>query len=203
MADKWDAPPFPLGQTFYNGRTIDSAALEAVDLEGKEYWFEDPSATAPTHRTRRYRKYRIVRNVGAAAVLPSRMASFQATAGRFGSRIDGYTTTTAAYGKPIDEYLPAAGCPVNDLCYVLMKGPGLVYSSLANDGADVAAGDVLVAITGATSGATTSGRFKAQDLTGATSLLANEVQNAIGRALSTKLTNSTNQLILVDVCEKW
>ena len=201
--DKWEAPPFQLGMTWYGGRTIDSSNLEGVDYEGKEYWFEDASTSAPTHRTRRYRKYRIVRNVGAAAILPSRIAIFQTTAGKYGHRVDGYTTTTAARGQPIDEYLPSAGCPVNDLCFVLMKGPGLVYSGLANDAADYAAGDVLTAITAASSGATTAGRIKAQDLTGATALLGAEVQNAIGRAMSTKLTNSTNQTILVDVCERW
>src|SRR3990167_5071544 len=195
-----DAPPFPLGQTFYNGRTIDSANLEATDLEGKEFWFEDKSATAPTHRTHRWRLYRICRNANATAVLPSRLYIFQTAAGVYGHRTDGLSGTTAVRAVAADEYLPSAGCPQYDLCYMLIKGPGLIYSRSDNDAADYAAGDVLVAITGET---TNAGRVRLQDLTGATALLADQIQNAIGRSMSTKLTNSTNQLILVDVCERW
>lgn len=59
-------------------------------------------------------------------------------------------------------------------------------------------GTVLVALTAATSGATTAGRVAPQDLTGATAALGLQVQNRLGYALSARTTAQTNTTILVD-----
>lgn len=210
MAKK-ENPPFPRGSTFYDGATIDSNNLGGVQYEGTIWEFEDVNLTGTTTgakatRTNRPVKCMIVRNVGAAAILPKRLVTFQ-TGGSDGrsiaGKVDGYATTTAAEGYPVDEWLPAAGCPVNDLCYIVIDGPATVLSDLAGAANNVVnVGSVLVALTAVTSGATTAGRVAPQDLTGATALLANQVQNRLGRAMSARTTANTNADILIDV-RKW
>ena len=200
-----ESPPWERGQTYYGGQTIDSNNLGGIDLEGKEFVFEDIDHSvvgAKPKRSGKRVKVRVVRNVGAAALLPKGLASFVAGT-TYGKRVDGLARTTAAEGYPIDEWLPAAGVPVNDLFYIVVEGPSLVLSDLAAGANNViTAGGVLVALTAATSGATTAGRVAPQDLTGATALLANQVQNRIGVALSSKTTAETNASILIEV-KKW
>jgi hypothetical protein len=192
-------PPFDRGETFYQGDTIDTNNLGGVELEGMEWVFEDVHPRTGIKRTGRPVRCRIVRNVGAAALLPKRLCRFVLTSGLYGLRVDGYATTTAAEGYPLDEYLPDAGLAVNDLGWLVMDGPAVCLTPLADGSADLTVGNSVVAITGATSGATTSGRVENQVLTGATALLANQVQNRVGRAMTTRVTNSTNTDILVDV----
>ncbi len=144
-----------------------------------------------------------MRNVGAVALLPKQLVTFQKTALVYGARVDGEVCITADRCYPIDEYLPAAGCPVNDLCYIVVDGPALCRTDLAAGAANlIAVGDVLVALTAATSGCTTAGRVAPQDLTGATAVLGVQVMNTIGRALSAKVTTNTNADVLVEV-GKW
>lgn len=85
-----------------------------------------------------------------------------------------------------------------------MAGPTLVLNDIASGaGTVIAERDVLVALTAATSQATTAGRVAVQDLTGATALLGNAVQNAFGRALSARTTAETNSSVLVDLINRW
>src|SRR5690348_2512841 len=78
-----EAPPFQRGETFYNGGTIDPNDLGGVNLEGKEFEFEDDQR-GTGHRIR----VRVVRNVSAGPILPKRLVTFQAA--NFGRRVDGY-----------------------------------------------------------------------------------------------------------------
>lgn len=199
-------PPFARGETFYNGETIDSNDLGGTNLEGKEWVFEDVNPNTGVKRTERPVRCRVVRNTAAVALLPKRLASFEAGALEYGSRIDGYALNSAANtpneGYPIDEYLPAAGVPVNDLCYIVVEGPAEVLTSLADMATDLDLGEWCVAVTAATSAATTAGRVIPQLLTGATAPLAANVQNRIGRALSLAITSSTNTATVIDV-GKW
>lgn len=206
-----DSPPFARGETFYNGGTIDSNNLGGHEHVGKIYVFEDIDLTpgsvgAKAARTNRRVVCMIVRNVAAAAILPKRLVTLQSggSDGRYlASRVDGYARTSAARAYPVDEFLPAAGCPVNDLCYIVIEGPAKLLSPL-DGGADNVfnVGDVIVALTAITSGATTAGRANLQDVTGATTALASNIQNAIGHALSALTTGNTNADLLVDV-GKW
>lgn len=191
--------PFERGQTASSGlATVDATTLD--NLEGREYIVEDVNPATGVLRTSRLVRLRCVRNKAAAALLPKRLVSFAATAGKFGAYVDGYADTTAEESYPVDEYLPSTGVAVDDLFYIVIEGPALVLTDLA--GADnnvLPVGTVLVALTGATSGATTSGRVAPQDLTGATALLAKQIQNRIGYALTAKTTANTNADILCDV----
>ena len=193
-------PPFGRGETFFQGDTAN--ATDGAELEGKEWVFEDKSPTDRTARSNKYCRCRIVRNTSGIALLPKRIARFELSAVDYGAQADGYTTTTAAEGFPIDEYLPAAGVPANDLFWIVIEGPAVVLTSLSDLTADLAAGAWVVAITAVTSQATTAGRVTNNDLTGATALLANQVLNRIGRCLSAKTTQNTNADLLVEV-GKW
>lgn len=191
-----DDLPFAIGTT--PGFT---ALTDGVEWEGREFDILDldysvtpPKARAFSNGTET-KRVRVVRNNSGIALLPGFLASFKS--GAYGKRVDGYTTTTAAEGYPIDEFLPSAGCPDKDLMYITVSGPASVMTSLAANGEDVfSAASVLVALTAATSQATTAGRVSAQDLTGATQLLANQVQNRVGVAISASTTANTNVMKL-------
>lgn len=202
-------PPFPRGETFYNGGTIDPTNLGGGQMIGKEWVFEDIDLSGGTvgakpNRSNRYIKARIVRNVSGINLLPKRLANLAATQtdGRhFGDEVDGYSDVSAARcGGVIDEWLPAAGVPTNDLFWLVTAGPTQVLTDLAGAATNVFnVGTNVVALTAATSQATTAGRVYPQDLTGATSLLGNQVMNVIGTALSAATTANTNAGILIEL----
>jgi hypothetical protein len=202
MSGKLENCPFPRG-----GYMEVSASTDQAHWEGKEYLFENLDYSTSPAKARAaggagsYVRCRCVRNVAAAALLPKRLVTFKTTA--YGLQVDGYATTTAAEAYPVDEFLPAAGVPVNYLFWIVVDGPATVLSDLA--GADnnvIGAAGVLVALTAATSGATTAGRVAPQDLTGATALLAAQVQNRLGNAVSAKTTANTNADVLMHV-KRW
>lgn len=204
---KRENPPFPRGSTFYNGGTIDSANLGGENLEGTIWEFEDIDLSATSSgvrsaRTNRPVKCMIVRNQSAGALLPKRLVTLKTTdGGTYTGEVDGYATTTAqGPAFPVDEWLPAAGVPQYDLFYVVIEGPATVLTDLAGAANNVhSVGGWVVALTAATSGATTAGRVAPQDLTGATALLGNQIQHRIGRALTAKTTANTNADMLIDV----
>jgi hypothetical protein len=191
-----EAPPFERGGTYYRGGAIDASNLGGVNLEGKEWRFEDNA-----YGTGMFVHVRVVRNAAAAALLPKRLVTFQATF--FGMRVDGYATTNFAAAYPVDEFLPTAGVPVGDLFYIVTRGPCLVKNDIASGaGTVINAGDPLVALTAATSGATTAGRVYAGVGTGATTNTGNQLNNIIGYAASAKTTGNTNADVLV-VVRQW
>lgn len=202
-----EAPPFPRGQTFYNGATINTSDLGGQNLEGKEWEFEDIDLSqtgAKPARTNRTVRCRCVRNVSGINLLPKRVVSYQTggTDGRYAvGRVDGYTTTVAQRAAGVvDEWLPAAGVVNNDLFWIVVEGPTKVLTDLAGGANNVhTIGELVTALTAATSQATTAGRVQPQDLTGATQLLGNQVLNVIGRALSAATTANTGADLLVDM----
>lgn len=193
------------GQTWYAGATIDTANPDGVNMEGKEFEFEDLNYAA-TNLAKPYRVkgamciVRLVRNVSGIALLPRRLVRLikTDTTNLYG-RTDGYArliTDTPCY--PLDEFLPSAGLPNYDMGYIVIKGPSECLTALEASADNlIAVGDILVALTAATTGATTAGRLAQQDLTGATAVLGNNVQHRIGRALSAKTTANTGVAILV------
>ena len=195
-------PPFPRGQTFFNGGTTNTT--DGLELEGTEWVFEDTDYSTPNislPRTNRKVVCRIVRNSSGISLLPKRLAALKLT-GTFGNQVDGYATTDYARGYPVDEWLPSAGVPANDLFYIVVKGPAMCITSLANMTVDVAIGDYVVAQTAITSQATTAGRLNSITYAGATTALAGNIMNSIGVACTAKTTTGTNASILVDV-GKW
>lgn len=200
----YESPPWGRGATFFNGGTTD--ATSGAQHEGHRYWFVDHDLSAPGPakvRSNRLVQCMIVRNVSGINLLPKRIASLKASGLNFLGQVDGYATTSAAMGYPIDEWLPAAGVPQNDLFYVVVDGPAMVLTDLASGANNnITVGTVLVALTAVTSQSTTAGRVYPQDLTGATAPLGNQVQNRLGFALSAQTTTQTNSSLLIDV-RKW
>jgi hypothetical protein len=187
-------PPFERGY-------VDSTGAFATCL-GKTFVFEDldysSAVGAKPTRTGKYVTVMVAKNGSGFTILPKRLVKPSTTANEVGI-MKGYVSVTADYGYPVDEFIPSAGVPDGSYFYVVVQGPAVILTSLSAISADVVVGDVLVGITGATTGATTSGRLAKQDLTGATALLGNQVMNKIGRALSAATTGNTNSNLLVDV----
>jgi len=200
-------PPFARGETYYNGETIDTNNLGGLNLEGAEWVFEDDHASTGVARTRgRPVRCRCVRNSSGINLLPKRLAKFELGALEFGSRCDGYAIQTAAntpeQGYPIDEYLPTAGVPTNDLFWIVIEGPATVLTSIADMATDLAIGEWAVACTAATSQATTAGRIVPQIATGLTVPGFYNQLNKVGRALSGAITTTTAAAVVLDV-GKW
>ena len=236
---KMDDLPFPLGTTYFDGQTADTTTKEALNLEGKEYLAEDlnytaaPFSSTKTLRTAYLKRVRIMRNISVVPIAGGYLCTPAATNGggagvaatdsrTFLGRTDGYanvggsipTSTQPSYG--IDEFLPSAGVPVNDLFYATIEGPflGIVAATAANllglsyngTARPIGLGDVLVADTAAAStfGITqlstmTCGKIAAFTNGGVTGItLGFNLLNRIGRALSAITTaNTTGQSLLM------
>lgn len=182
-----------LGTSYFGGTPTN--ATDADHILGREIIVKDR-----IRNWERIRTMRLVRNSTGAAVLPKRLC-YLSTDGRTILR---YSRLTVEKGFPLDEQLPAAGLASNDIGYVCVKGPALCLTDLANYAADINPGDFLNAQTG-TTGGTTAGRVKGRTFqaptTDATASSRNlsEQDGVFGKAMSTALTNSTNNDILVDV----
>ncbi len=189
MSGVYENMPFLRGFTY--GAADNTVALQ---YEGKEYLHEDM-----TYGTGMNVRVRVCRNNSGGVLAPKRAVKFNLTAGKPWSDVAGYSTITAERSGVIDEYLPPAGVPSGDLFYVVVEGPTLVQTSSAAAAANsIAVGDALHAQTGATTGATTAGRVGEALFTGATAVLAGEIQNVIGWAMSAMTTSQTNTDILIN-----
>lgn len=193
-----------LGRTYYEGRTIDTANYgNSVDYEGQEATYRNNSVPAAGQTLVLALNAgpitaRVVRNVSGINLLPGRAVIYQA--GFQDKRVDGYTNTTAQRAAGIvDPFLPSTGVPNGDLFLIIEDGTVPVRRALSNSAADDAEGDILYAITAATSQATTAGRFtrwvgtfSAAETTDGTAF--NIQRNAFGLAMSACTTAGTNQL---------
>lgn len=183
--------PFPRGQTFFNGGTTNTT--DGLNLEGMEVIVRDT-----IYGSGRPVRLKCVRNVSGVTLYPKTLVRYQLTADNFGKRVDGYTKTTGQdWAGVVDELVTSV--PANDLFWIVVEGPAIVRRSLANYSSDIAVGDRVVAQTiNGTTGSTTTGRIDAQPAS-STALTSDLVQNVVGRALSTIVTNATtvDPLILV------
>lgn len=191
-----------------NNQLLPRGQSEATGFDsqaGREWCFKDldyGQATQP-HRSQHDVRCRLVKNSSGVALLPGYAVSFKADTNR--SEVDGYARTTAQSGIAIvDEFLPSDGVPDGEYFWVALDGGPAMCKMPASEVADVSEDDILVALTAAASThSTTAGRVTKQDLTGATDVLANQIQGAIGRALSAVSSSSTNNDILVFLKSKW
>jgi len=141
----------------------------------------------------------MVRNESGINLLPGYAVSW--TAGSRFKSVDGYVTVTAGEAAGIvDPYLKAAGVRDDDIFWLVRKGQVNVKTSLAGNAENVISeGDILYALTAATSQATTAGRVIAFAATTGTTSALQQLYNRIGRALSAKTTAQTNADVTVDV----
>lgn len=190
MASGNVAPGLPnLGKTYHGGTP--SSIGRSVTLEGTECLFQDgvdQPAKPDTKRSGRTRLARLVRNTSGGALLPKRVVKWET--GYRGTRVDGYTATTAAEAAGVvDDQLPAAGVADDDLFWIFRKGPTIVKTGITSE--VIADGDLLVAKTGA---GTASGR----PLVG-TAATSEHVLNRIGKAMSAATAGNTDSDLLVDL----
>jgi hypothetical protein len=179
----------------------------AEGLEGTvaEFPDEDPTVTGiRKRRSGRIVTRILVRNVSGFTLLPKRAVVWKD--GFRGRRVAGYQNTTAGeVAGIVDEHLPSSGVPNNDLFWLTVIGPTLAKNSLAGNAENViAAGDYLLALTAASSGASTAGRVIAWNglatLTETTDgNLTKKIVNMFGRAMSASTTANTDADILVDL----
>lgn len=166
-----------------------------VQWDGREFIIEDDS-----FGTGMFVKLRVCRNNSGAALLPKTAIKFNLTAGKGFYDVAGMCTVTAERTAIVDHKLPAGGVPNGDLFYAIIAGPALARTSLAGDATNlIVVGDALHAQTAVTTGATTAGRVGEALFTGATTVLAGQVINVVGYAMSAKTTGNTNADILVNV----
>jgi hypothetical protein len=193
-------PPFERGDTWYGGDTPDATDLGGVNILGMEWIFNDQNPTTGVARTERYVRCRAVRNTSGIALLPKRLVVFSTTAGEYGFNVDGYCSTAAQEAYPTDEYLPTAGVVDDDIFWIVMEGPAVVETRTADMDHNIGVGGWGVAATADSSqAATTAGRINAAQTTGATGPLWIQIVNRIGRAMTARTTQNTNEDILIDV----
>lgn len=188
-----DQLPFARGKTF--GGT---GATDAAHLLGQEWIVEDKDPSDATKkRSNRLVHLKAVRNSSGIALLPKRLARYKAAT--VNTEVDGYPAAVATYfAGVVDEFLPSAGVANTDVFYIVTKGPSLCLTDVGAPD-DIVADDILVSIAGSSSQSTTAGRVDLAVTTGATAVLAAQLVNRVGRAMSAVTSGNTNSNILVDV----
>jgi hypothetical protein len=196
--------PCGMGQTYYRGNVPASTLWkETAQIEGMEAFFEDlaPRTTGGQvwqKRSGRSKKCRLVRNVsvGELALAPKMLVTY--ASGYQFKRVNGNVAVNdAEVAGIVDEHLPAAGAAYGDLFWITVDGPTLVKGSLGSD--TIATGDLLLGLTAATTGATTSGRVYAYAVTSDTTTMSPRITNRIGWAVSAKTSGQTNADLLANI----
>ena len=194
-------PPFGLGQTLGVTNANDSLTGLSSGSYGDNWLgavkeFTDVDPTTGKVRTNRRKVCIAVKNSSGAALLPKRLVTFSATAGKLFTEVDGYAAeTNEERVGVVDEWLPAAGVANNEVFWVTVDGPTEVACALS--GTDIAAGNRLAAITAVTSGATTAGRVTPSPLSASTAGANNNGVGVIGYATSAGATTGSAVLALI------
>ena len=196
---------FGRGETYHGTtETISSTYGESVILEGQIKIFRDTDPTdRKKPRSQRDVKAICVRNTSGFTIYAGRLMLWEAD--YRGKRVAGYTNTlNCEVAGVVDDHVGSGGVRDNDLFWLIVEGPcTALLSSVAAD-AVIVAGNQLVAVTGATSGGTASGRFT-QALGTCTVTAATDggqfdkICNRFGRAISAATTADTAITRLVDV----
>ena len=200
--------PFELGETLA-GTDADGNLINADKL-GLVYEFpaSDLSGTTPKkRRTGKPIKAIALRNLSGARLYGKRIARCNKTAGyALVQSVDGYSTVlNDGPAVIIDEFIATVGVAANDIFWGIVSGPVTVLTPLAGatfNATGIAVGDNLVAATGSTTGATSSGRIAGHALANATDAAGAfaGAANRIGHALSARTSGETNSDLLIDAC---
>lgn len=202
MAD--NVAPLPgRGKTLLSGanRTL-SATGAASKLEGLCKNFNDRCSAAATYnqvRSQKTVKMMLVRNVSGVALAAKSVVKW--ATGYRNRRVGGYCSVNfEEVAGVVDEFIGSAGVPNNDLFWLAVAGPALIRKSLAASAECVIAeGQVLVALTAASSQAATAGRILPYAATTDVTSIASMALNRIGRALSASTTSQTGGSVTPDV----
>lgn len=197
-------PPFPRGTTFFGGESPSLTNQKSLDIEGVEAVFADVDPDTGVSRTPYPVTVRAMRNVSTVSVSAKDLVRAQISGLHIGKRFDGKAYVRGEKCYPVDEHL-SGSCAVNDICWVVTKGPAMVTTAVANgQGNSIAVGDLIQCVTAAASTGTTAGRAGAMfelgaATSGVTDMLTQfkEYRNVIGKALSARTTNETASDVLI------
>lgn len=206
------SPPMNLGEVL-DGKDPDGN-LTNEDKLGMVHTFPANTLTGGPARSKTVKTGKpitaiLLRNTSGLTLLPKRLGQLSRAAGyAMIKEVDGYSTTLAnTHVVLIDDNLPSSGVPDDDIFWGIISGPGLILTPITDTdfNGDIALGARLVAATGTTTGATTSGRVSNVTFTGAT---AGNTLNGfdgfkmaagvLGRAMSARTSAETASDILVD-----
>lgn len=211
-------PPMELGETL-DGKDQDGNLTNEEKL-GQIYVFpagrfsEGPRGSKGRY-TGRPLVCVLLRNTSGLTLLGKRLGQLDRTAGyAMTKNVDGYSTTLANQGVVlIDPYLPSGGVADDDIFWGIVRGPALVLLPLTDSGhQDISVNDPLVAHTGTTTGATTSGRVTKFTMVNATAGNSDVGLQAfrhayacLGRAMSARTSQETTAGadLLVDLAVRW
>lgn len=217
-------PPIPLGHTLKGTDPSNSSVLINSERLGQVFLHQASNRTDGLPGTALGRRCGkpviavLLRNEAGFALLGKRVALCKSGTAGFGliTAVDGYAA--GAVSSPncviVDEFLPSAGCADDDIFWGIIGGPVNVLLPLV--GADMAGGfavgDPVVASTGTTTGATTSGRVGNVSFTAATAGNTSNgfdgfrmARNLLGTALSAATSQQTTagQQLLIDARIQW
>jgi hypothetical protein len=192
------------GKTYLNGpnRTADATATTSLAIEGIKKVFKDLDYTgtagnfAKAPRSGGEVECVLARNASAISLLPGRVCVWKSA--KQGKQVDGYVSLDSGQvAGVVDEWLPSTGVVTNDYFWLVRKGPCLVRKSL--DANTLAKDDYVIAITAATSQATTAGRITSIISTSNQTYCMSAALNRLGIAISTSATTDANVLVYLDI----
>jgi hypothetical protein len=193
------------GKTYLSGagRVLATPYGNESGLEGTQMLFDDALPATDggmtTPRSGVKKTCMLVRNVSGISLERRRIVKWQS--GFRNRRVDGYCAIDfEEVAGVVDEAAPSSGIPNHDLFWLELRGPCLVKPPLAASALNVVAvGQPLVALTAATSQATTAGRFQPYAATTGTTQGMSAMLNYIGIAMSAATTANTTTDLLIDL----
>ncbi len=211
--------------TATSGATPVISATDFLNIEGQIWEFDDinyasTEAVKPLRSNKKVWCMAVRNSSAAIAILPKRLVVLQtdygyantttntdATAGPLGlARVQGYarmgadTAVAPSRCYPVDEFLPSGGVAQNDVFWIVIKGPAIVKTALAQFTA-ITQGLPLVAqtITTAAATSTTTGAGRAIIYAEATTHSFLTSGRIIGAAMSACTSQGYHVDILCDV----
>lgn len=197
---------FPRGQTFHGSgtATLSSTYGTSVALEGRVCISKAKAAEGDlTARDGADIKSIIVRNTSGINLVPGDIVIWEAGYRRL--RVNSKSKLTACeIAGVVDDLLPSAGVRDEDLFHLIVSGPCLAKLSATAAEAVITAGDLLYAVTAATSQAPEAGKFTKWAGTNSSTetedgTVVKIARNAIGIAISAATTADTGKTRLVDL----
>lgn len=201
---RFEDAPYTRGGSQFNGGFIPATLATgegspAFNIWGKEYVFEDEA-----YGTGMYVHLTVVNNSGTYNLKPGQLVAYSTAnvdfwgqACQYGQAVNALANAAEEFVFPVDEFGPPAGFPPGDSFYIVTQGPALLPVTSA--GVAISIGNPVISAGGSTTGDGIEGTITVQVLGGATTVLANNVQNRVGRAMSSCASVTTPTTILVRV----
>jgi len=145
-------PGFARGQTL--GITIaayESDVGDGSNVTGTRKVFRDEDPKTGVLKSNRTVECIAVKNTSGSAILPGAVAKFKNAA--LLTEVDGLAVADTTLMGVVDEYLPAAGVPNNEVFWLVVRGPSTVTKTATSVAAGAAYGPSATAGSAAAQGA--------------------------------------------------